>query len=132
MPSKYARTDDGLIQCPHCDYAREKMSTVTMHVRAKHADKIPEKKPVQDFYECPCEGCSYKSDKKAGLRNHFIVNHLWNEMNELLKTDVKGAACVCVDCKKEFKSRSAFVYHVPSCLPEDLLALEEVKKGCCL
>jgi transposase len=130
MPSKYERTEDGLIKCPHCEYAREKMSTVTMHVRAKHAESVS-KRVIQDSYDCPCEGCSYKSDKKAGLRNHFILNHLWCELNELLK-EVKGAGFECVDCKKQFKSRAAFVYHVPGCLPEDLRVLEEVQKGCCI
>jgi hypothetical protein len=131
MPSKYERTEDGLIKCPHCEYAREKMSTVTMHVRAKHAELV-QKKVVQDVWECPCEGCSYSSDKKAGLRNHFVLHHLWNEMNELMKEEkgVKGIACV--DCKKVFNSRAAFVYHVPGCLPKEIQELQEVKKGCCL
>ncbi len=150
----YIKTDNGY-KCPHCDYERVLQSTVHMHIRAKHSgafkqkcehcpyetttktnlenhmvNKHPEeanKNAMKDL-DCPC--CTYVCRTPPQLRSHYLLKHKTDAVNKLF---IKNEDMIsCEGCKKEFKSKAAFIYHVVSCLSEEEKASEKDKKGMCL
>ena len=149
MPFTYLRTEDGHFRCPHCDFTKERQSTVHMHIRAKHMGAFKHKcehceyetstqqnlenhiaNKHADVLEKPaphvsCPLCdNYHCRTKAQLRSHYLLNHLSNQINTLLvKTETWG----CKVCSESFKSKAAFVYHCVKCL--DPVLCETHKAG---
>ncbi len=142
MPFQYIRTDEGDYQCPYCDYTKANQSTVHMHIKAKHSgtfkykcehcayeslakqnleNHIQSKHPTtcqesNKTITCPHEGCKFICRTKAQLRSHYLLKHLSDKINALLKKT--ETMFQCIKCQDEFKSKSAFVYHCVNCLPE--------------
>jgi ribosomal protein L37AE/L43A len=156
MTFKYKRTESGLFLCPHCnDYAPNgaNQNTVHMHIRAKHSGNFKHKCKRCDFetsteqtlqnhiaakhpadlkearidFECPLDTCEYSCMTKGGLRSHYLLKHMGADVKALQeKTD--AGAFKCKGCEKEFKSKPAFIYHVPDCLPDERFLDEDVQK----
>jgi hypothetical protein len=143
MPFTYLRTEDGKFRCPHCDFTKERQSTVHMHIRAKHMgafkhkcehcdyetstqqnleNHMGNKHPEQLNKPAPhvsCPSClTYQCRTKAQLRSHYLLNHLTKEVDAMLeKTETSWN---CTTCKECFKSKAAFVYHSVKCLDPSL------------
>jgi len=156
MTFDYLRTEDGSFQCCHCNFTKKNQSTVHMHIKAKHSGtfkhkcehcnyetnfkqtldnhlvaKHPEHCQNKDKeFVCP-EDCGFESLTKAGLRSHYLLKHLSSETAKFLgKTESGGIQCT--HCGDGFKSKPSYVYHLVSCLPENLKSLANVKKGLCI
>ncbi len=95
-----------------------------MHIKAKHTD---EPKPVQKVLHLECPQCDYTCKQSPQLRSHYITQHLSAELKQILDADLN-----CTVCKKQFKSRAAFMYHCVSCLPQDVKGDAVNKIGLCL
>lgn len=128
MPFTYIKRDDGLLQCPFCDYAKERMSTVHMHIKAKHTDEPKPKAKVLDL-GCPC--CEFKCKQVPQLRSHYITQHLPNALNDLMGPTDKDQL-TCTKCECQFKSRAAFMYHCVKCLPDSVKESACDRIGLCL
>ena len=148
---QYKRAENGDFKCPHCDFTKANQSTVHMHIRAKHSGdfkhkcescnfetaikqnldnhikaKHPENNnPVVKDFKCP--GCDFESLTKGGLRSHYLLQHLSSHVIKFQGKNTNGI--VCTNCGDEFKSKPSFVYHLVNCLPEDVKADANVKKG---
>jgi hypothetical protein len=109
---------DFKFKCEHCDYEAALKQHLDCHMAAKHTDV----KEIEKNFECLC-GTSFRT--KAQLRSHYLLKHLNEEVEELyLKGE--GGKCSCSECGDEFKSKPAFIYHVPHCFsPEIRQALGE-------
>ena len=130
MPFSYIKREDGLLQCPFCDYAKERMSTVHMHIKAKHTN---EPKPVMKELDLGCPCCAFTCKQVPQLRSHYVTQHLTSALNTLMgNTLPKGANLVCTECKVQFKSRAAFMYHCVKCLPESVKECAADRIGLCL
>jgi hypothetical protein len=152
MPFEYLRTDDGKFRCPHCDFVKERQSTVHMHIRAKHMGAFKHKcehceyeTSTQQNLEnhmlnkhaglmnqpaphVSCPACDdYQCRTKAQLRSHYLLNHLAKEVHDLL--DKKETSWNCKQCESVFKSKAAFVYHSVKCLHPSLCSLHKEGLG---
>jgi hypothetical protein len=141
MPFQYERTESGDFKCPYCDFAKKNQSTVHMHIRAKHSGSFKYKCEHCDYETSTkqnldnhiiakhkeeagevekdhgCIYCEFSSRTKGGLRSHYMLKHLATITTSMLKKDEKG--CECTSCKEVFKSKPAFVYHVPQCMDQE-------------
>lgn len=150
MPFTYVRTEDGQYRCPHCDFTKERQSTVHMHIRAKHMGAFKHKCEYCDYEtstpqilenhiankhperlnapapQVTCPTCkTYHCKTKAQLRSHVLLNHLTKEVHAMLeKTETSWN---CKVCEVSFKSKAAFVYHSVKCL--DPALCETHKEG---
>ena len=124
MTFTYIKREDGLLQCPHCDYAKQNMSTVHMHIKAKHTDAP---KPVMKVLDLSCPCCDFTCKQMPQLRSHYVTQHLTTECNALL-----GEKNTCLACQMQFKSRAAFMYHTVKCLPADIKEDTIHAKGLCV
>lgn len=140
----YIRTNDGNIQCPHCEYIRplKNISSVHEHIKAKHSgtfkhkckhcayesavkqnleSHILSKHPEHSLKKaktnvCPFDNCPYAANTKGQLRSHYILKHATTALEALMGTTQEGHI-QCTSCGDEFKSKPAFVYHAVACLP---------------
>lgn len=110
-------------KCKHCTYETSTKQNLDNHTAAKHPEHA-EEKPKE--YTCPHANCAFKSLKKAGIRSHYLLRHLSDQIKKLMKTE-ETISCTC--CKEEFKSKPAFIYHAVKCLPAEVKQNEEVKVG---
>lgn len=153
----YRRTPEGLFQCPHCDYTKKNQSSVNMHINAKHSgplkhkckhctyeaatqqmlkNHLAAKHPNQasltmNLLECPDPSCGYECKTKDQLRSHYLRKHMPEWIQKFEGTTNNGLL-QCTHCSKEFNHKPSFVYHLPNCIPAEVLANEEVEKGLCL
>jgi hypothetical protein len=152
MPFTYLRTEEGHFRCPHCEFTKERQSTVHMHIRAKHMGAFKHKCQFCDYetstqqnlenhiankhvdvLERPaphvsCPSCdNYQCRTKGQLRSHYLLNHLSKEVNTLLTEKKTEKAWGCKVCSEAFKSKAAFVYHSVKCL--DPVLCETHKTG---
>ena len=150
MVFTYERTANGDFKCPHCDFVKTNQSTVHMHIVAKHSGTYKHKckdcnyetsiKQTLDNHiaarhpdrlkeapkEFECIECDFKSQKKAGLRSHYLLKHLTTEVTNILGKTEEGH-CQCTHCGTLFKSKPAFVYHTPGCLPVNVIRQKAVR-----
>jgi len=151
---EYIRTDTGEFICPHCNVVKKIQSTMNMHYKARHDGTFKHKckhcpyetstkqtldkhtlakhpnhvKDKPKPFDCPFESCEFHSITKAGLRSHYLLKHLSKEVVKYLGKTESGDV-QCSGCGEQFASKPAYVYHLVGCLPEDILAHENVKKG---
>ena len=138
---QYDRTESGEYKCPHCDYVKKNQSTVHMHIKAKHfgsykhkcedceyeastrqiLDRHIQAKHSTNKKDFKCL-CGYECRQKSQLRSHYLLKHLAEETNALMEKE-KEKCVSCKSCKEVFKSKPAFVYHVPKCFSS---AIKEV------
>ena len=151
---EYIKTESGY-KCPHCDYEKALQSTVHMHIKAKHsgafkhkcshcpyetstkanlenhlANKHPEESNKMAIKEHSCPKCVYECRTAGQLRSHYILKHLTSEFEKLFVKEKENISCS--GCKKEFKSRAAFVYHCVECLPDSATTFANDRIGLCL
>lgn len=130
---EYHRTESGEYKCPHCDYVKKNQSTVHMHIKAKHYGTYKHKCSTCDYeastkqilerhieakHSSTKKGftclCGYECRQKSQLRSHYLLKHFAEETNDLMEKQ-KDKIVECKECHELFKSKPAFVYHVPKC-----------------
>jgi hypothetical protein len=118
-------------KCEHCNYEAATQQMLKHHLTAKHPTEVSNAESAKAF-SCPCEDCKYECRTKAQLRSHYLLKHMseWVQKFER-KAAREDMACECANCGPNlaFKSRPAFLYHLPNCIPAEILANEEVEKG---
>jgi len=145
MPAKkvkYPKNANGDYICPHCPKVTTNMNTMHYHIKTNHDDedlphqckfcdmkflhlktlethmysKHPERVRAEDrpSFVCPFEGCDFQSLTSGGRRIHYMRKHCGTAC-ETLKLGA-GTEIQCSACQREFKSSTAFYYHVYSCI----------------
>jgi hypothetical protein len=96
-------------ECETCGKKFAQKQSLELHIQVRHADMIDDDEDIQKF-ECPVPGCGFSSHTFANRRIHFLRKHCSKQVEKI--RDGKA----CKHCQKEFKSSSAFYYHVGSCV----------------
>jgi hypothetical protein len=65
------------------------------------------------MYECPFEGCEFKSANKGNCRTHCMRIHVAEETAALLE---RGDEISCRHCSDTFRSLGQFYYHSLKCI----------------
>jgi hypothetical protein len=65
------------------------------------------------LYECPFEGCEFKSANKGNCRTHCMRIHVAEETTALLE---RGDEISCRNCSETFNSLGQFYYHSLKCI----------------
>ena len=65
------------------------------------------------LYECPFEGCEFKSANKGNCRTHCMRIHVAEETTALLE---RGDEISCRNCSDVFNSLGQFYYHSLKCI----------------
>jgi hypothetical protein len=155
MVYEYIKNEDGTFTCPHCNEVKKNQSTMHMHYRSRHdgaykhkckhcqyetstkqsLDKHTVAKHPEHAKEkpkpCACPSCEFTSLSKGGLRSHYLLRHLGDQVKKYLgKNDQDEIQCT--HCGTEFASKPAFIYHLGGCLPNDILSDKTHRLGLCL
>lgn len=109
----------------HCGFAQKQ--TLLNHMRARHPEQLKEK---ENMFKCPIKGCTFQSITKGNCLIHVARRHYADAVENHLETTVveskKHHHCAC--CTKDFKSPSAFYYHILKCLMAfDLIESKEIE-----
>jgi hypothetical protein len=108
-------TNDFPYECPICKTGFPQKMNLQNHMKARHPNETKEK---DNMFKCPVENCSFQSITKGNClihcaRRHFnqvVDDHIQSVTNNGKKT----FHCTC--CTKDFKSGTAFYYHILKCL----------------
>ena len=65
------------------------------------------------MYECPFDGCEFKSPNKGNCRTHCMRIHVAEETAALLE---RGDEISCRHCSETFNSLGQFYYHSLKCV----------------
>lgn len=94
--------------CRHCDSEFIMKHSLDIHIQTEHPEHV--EVPLEKHH-CPYKDCKYVSFAKGNTRVHYIRVHC-KDMVEPLQ-DKKNS---CIECKKQFASQPAFIYHTPYCM----------------
>lgn len=108
-------TDSLPFSCKHCKKGFLQKPALDLHIRSRHAEGD---EPTAKF-TCQFDGCEFSSMTKGNLRTHSLRSHFQEEADQLCLEDTDGIECV--ECERNFKSKTAFYYHCLDCinLPSD-------------
>lgn len=143
--NKYLKNADGDFVCPHCKVVKKKQNTMHYHIKRQHEQNFPyECKQCEDSpkflqkssylhhlatnhpenphpsekdknqyatVQFSCPSCTHTTHTKSNIAIHFVRTHCsW------IPPYAKEEACS--NCKKEFRSSSAYLYHAFTCYKE--------------
>jgi ribosomal protein L37AE/L43A len=136
---RYKRDANGQYLCHLCDYTAKYGSTLHYHLKKKHtgncphvcktcgytflhkialethvASRHPEVKTNVEMFRCSHEGCHYESLTLGNLEIHRARKHYADVVQKNLEliddSNKKIYKCLC--CQRDYKSSSAFHYHI--------------------
>jgi len=135
MVFQYTKNDQGHYVCGVCGDIKEKQNTMHYHLQ-KHEGKMPHScthcqkrfyqkyalddhiklrhstSPSKSSIKCTFDGCISTFHKKEHCRIHIARNHLKTNVDQLIKKNKESKIHTCDNCKKEFNSYPAILYHV--------------------
>jgi len=143
--SKYIKNEQGHFVCPNCNVVKEKQNTMYYHM-LKHEGKLPYECDIckKDFlqktslevhkaskhkistkkdnmYKCCIDNCNFEAVTKANRRIHVIRKHFKNEIDDIMD---ENNVCLC--CKNQFHSMTAFYYHALGCIKTDDIQAQKI------
>lgn len=100
--------------CKVCGYAFLHKLALETHIASRH----PETVETIETFHCDVPGCDFESITRGNLEIHKARKHCSNLVNEYLQMiDVeKKRVFHCNCCQKDYKSGTAFNYHILKCL----------------
>lgn len=81
------------------------------------------------MFKCPHENCSFQSITKGNCLIHCARRHYSNIVDDHIETVVEENKRLynCTCCTKQFKSGTAFYYHILKCLSTfELIDAQEI------
>jgi len=151
---KYTKNKDGEFVCPHCSVVKKKQNTMHYHIKRTHEQNFPYEckqcettpkflqkssylhhlatihpenphpsdKDTNQYaaVQFSCPSCEHKTHTKSNIVIHYVRTHCsW------IPTYAKDEPCQ--NCKKTFRSSSAYLYHAHTCFEspnhENILSL---------
>ena len=133
MVFQYEKNDNGHYVCTICSEVKEKQNTMHYHMK-KHEGKMTHecKSCTKKFYQkytldehiklnhstapiteikCPFADCELSFIKKEYCRIHIARNHVQKLLEPLIEKKKDSKIHSCVQCKKDFNSYPAILYH---------------------
>jgi hypothetical protein len=108
-------TNDFPYECSVCKSGFPQKQNLINHMKARHPNHLKEK---DTDFKCPMNGCTFRSVTKGNCLVHCARRHFDEIVDSYLEikevNDVKTHHCLC--CVKDFKSPTAFYYHILKCL----------------
>lgn len=108
-------TNDFPYECSVCKSGFPQKQNLLNHMKARHPNHLKEK---TNHFKCPIDGCSFQSVTKGNCLVHCARRHFDEIVDSYLEVqennDVKTHHCLC--CLKDYKSPTAYYYHVLKCL----------------
>ena len=120
-------TKDFPYECLLCKCGFAQKQTLLNHMRARHPEQLKEK---ENMFKCPIKGCTFQSITKGNCLIHVARRHYSDAVENHLETQTVETKKVhhCACCTKNFKSPSAFYYHILKCLMTfDLIESKEIE-----
>ena len=108
-------TNDFPYECSICKSGFPQKQNLLNHMKARHPDHSKEK---ENMFHCPIEGCTFQSVTKGNCLVHCARRHYSQDVDEYLNVKEEGEKKVhmCLCCGKDYKSPTAFYYHILKCL----------------
>jgi len=117
--------------CSVCKHGFLHALTLQTHMAARHPE-IRQQTTVE-VYKCPLDNCEFESLTKANRRIHFLRKHcreqVSNYQTEIIVDNKKVIQCSC--CSEQFKSGTAFHYHIGSCMISKGIEVHELLESVC-
>lgn len=92
--------------CPNCEKRFYQKYALDDHIKLRHSTK-----PITTM-QCPFDGCIESFQKKEYCRVHIARNHLKSKIDPLIQKKKDSKIHNCTQCKREFNSYPAILYHV--------------------
>jgi hypothetical protein len=108
-------TNDFPYECSICKSGFPQKQNLLNHMKARHPNDSKEK---DNMFKCPIDGCNFQSVTKGNCLIHCARRHFANVVDDHIQTITENnerlSHCSC--CNKNFKSGTAFYYHILKCL----------------
>lgn len=92
-------------ECKTCSKKFYQKYALDDHVKLNHS-----KEPLAEI-KCPFDDCVDTFIKKEHCRIHIARNHLKKELEPLIEKKKDSKVHTCLECKREFNSYPAILYH---------------------
>lgn len=145
MVFEYVKNEQGHYVCGTCGAIKEKQNTMHYHLQ-RHEGVMPyacsmkdctkkfyqkyaldehvklhhSSKPVEPSIKCPWSECTNTFHKKEHCRVHIARNHLKEYLAPLIIKKKDSKVHTCTQCKKDYNSYPAILYHVMEHAKNDL------------
>lgn len=119
-------TNDFPYECSVCKSGFPQKINLLNHMKARHPNHSKEK---ENMFKCPHENCSFQSITKGNCLIHCARRHYSNIVDDHIQIIAEENKRVynCTCCTKQFKSATAFYYHILKCLTTfDLIDGEKI------
>jgi len=117
--------------CSVCKHGFLHAMTLQTHMAARHPEV--RQATTLETYRCPLDNCDFESLTKANRRIHFLRKHCREQVAqyqmESLVDGKKSIQCGC--CNEQFKSGTAFHYHIGSCMISKGLEVHTMLQSVC-
>jgi hypothetical protein len=102
-------------ECSVCKTGFPQKQNLLNHMKARHPDRLKQR---ENMHKCPIEGCHFESITKGNCLIHCARLHYSEavepHLQHIVVDDKKYSHCTC--CDKQFKSPTAYYYHILKCL----------------
>ena len=108
-------TKDFPYECIICKCGFAQKQTLQNHMKARHPEQLKEK---ENMFQCPIEGCTFQSITKGNCLIHCARRHYTEVVENHLEVDTSSKKKMyhCACCTKDYKSPTAYFYHILKCL----------------
>ena len=145
MVFEYKKNEQGHYICGTCGATKEKQNTMHYHMQRhegtmsyacsskgcgkkfyqkyaldEHVKLHHSSKPVEPSIKCPWAECKHAFHKKEHCRVHIARNHLKEFLAPWIQKKEGSKVHTCGNCKKEYNSYPAILYHVMEHAKDDI------------
>jgi hypothetical protein len=108
-------TNDFPYECSICKCGFAQKQTLHNHMKARHPEQLKEK---ENPFKCPIQNCPFESITKGNCLIHCARRHNSELVDSQLTIQVAEGKKIyhCECCTKDFKSPTAYYYHILKCL----------------
>jgi hypothetical protein len=119
--------------CQVCSHGFLHKVSLDTHMASRHPESVQQK--TIEMYSCCADDCDFTSLTKSNLIIHFMRKHCGDEVKKCMKhvevENKKEIQCTC--CSQNFKSGTAFHYHVAKCFQaHEIQTHPQLKEICAL
>ena len=120
--------------CEICKHGFLHKVSLETHMASRHPDSMTQKDV--NTYSCCADGCDFTSLTKSNLIIHFMRKHCSEEVKKNMipvEGEDKKKEIQCRCCQNNFKSGTAFHYHIAKCFSSNnIQAHPQLKEICAL
>lgn len=108
-------TNDFPYECSICKSGFPQKQNLVNHIKSRHPETNKEK---ENKFKCPMKGCTFQSITKGNCVVHCARRHFSDVVDSHyeIREEAEEKIHYCYCCEKDFKSPTAFYYHILKCL----------------